>query len=223
MRVFNVLTNYDKVDSMFEDIRAAKDNVKQLKFFLKNKTIYSSFEEKYGLLNPSRQNFLLEQQYIALLCMIMKNMFNKKEEDYINEHESEIMKLIEKDQTFRKMNAKDKHAGRDLPVGGQDGGLKGQQDTEMSGPGINYLTSTYRHMSSQPHYTWSSNPQELINSTERGEYREPEISPSPRPRGSINASKLSPRKPDEPEISPNPRPRPRGSINASKLSPRSPD
>ena len=106
------------------------------------------------------------------------------------------------------MKAKDKTAGRDLLVHGPKGGPHGYQDTQRSGPDINNLTSTYRPMSSQPEYTWSSNPPELISSTERGGSRIPEMSPgsrprqsemSHRPRGSINANKLSSRDLDKPK------------------------
>ena len=66
-------------------MRQAFKVIQDLRKFLKNQILFSKFNEKYGVLNKSRQRFLYDQDYIKLMAVILNVLFAPNETKMLKE------------------------------------------------------------------------------------------------------------------------------------------
>ena len=71
------------------EISHAYHLIMNLQDFIRNKTLFSTSEEKFDTVNKVRQKFLYNQEYLSLLGNILGNLFTKLELDIILANEDE--------------------------------------------------------------------------------------------------------------------------------------
>lgn len=79
--------------------------IKMLREFLRNQTLFSKFNQKFGKLNKSRQRFLFDQDYIKLIAHILNILYSSSEVNMIKKGEMQSKKVIQEKKNFMRLKS----------------------------------------------------------------------------------------------------------------------